>query len=83
MRLFFDGRRKAIVTRVAVDRATMLAPGFEVDTPPENFGKSRVYVAGPKDFDRLRPLILLAYEDEIRRCETGDDEGPGEAATAQ
>jgi predicted type IV restriction endonuclease len=74
MRLFFDSRRKALVTRVSVERAAMLAPGFEVDTPPENFGRSRVYVAGPRDFDRLRPLILLAYEDVIKRCETGTAE---------
>jgi len=82
MRLFFDSRKKAIVTRLSVERATMLAPGFEVDAPSENFGKSRVYVSGPRDFDRLRPLILLAYEDEIRRCEAGDEDGPAGEAVA-
>ncbi|WP_437975384.1 type I restriction endonuclease [Sorangium sp. So ce295] len=72
VRLFFDGKRKSMVTKVPADRATLLAPGFEVDVPSENVGKSRVYVSGLKDLERLRPLLMLAFEDEIRRAESGD-----------
>jgi predicted type IV restriction endonuclease len=57
----------------------LLAPGFEVDATSEGNGKSRVYVSGLKDLERLRPLLLLAFEDEVRRAESGDaeeDEAP-------
>jgi predicted type IV restriction endonuclease len=79
MRLFFDGRRKAVVTRVALDRASPLVPGFEIEAAPENIGKSRVYIGSLKDLERLRPLVLLAYEEEVKRKESGgaeDDEAP-------
>ena len=78
VRLFFDGKRKSVVTKVPADRATLLAPGFEVDVPSENVGKSRVYVSDRsgssdlKDLERLRPLLMLAFEDEVRRAEAGD-----------
>jgi predicted type IV restriction endonuclease len=74
VRLFFDSKRKSIVSKVPVDRATLLAPGFEVDATSEGNGKSRVYVSGLKDLERLRPLLLLAFEDEVRRAESGDAE---------
>ncbi|APR77956.1 Prophage Lp2 protein 6 [Minicystis rosea] len=82
LRLFLDGKRKAIVSKVPADRATMLAPGFEVEAAPEVLGKSRVYISGNKDLDRLRPLVLLAYEDEVRRAEAGasEEEDAAEAA---
>lgn len=80
MRLFFDGRRKSVVTRVPLDRAALLAHGFEVEAPPESIGKSRIYITSLKDIERLRPLILLGYEDEMKRSESGaeDDEAPTE-----
>ena len=84
LRLFLDGKRKALVSKVPTDRATMLTPGFEVEAAPEVLGKSRVYISGNKDLDRLRPLILLAYEDEVRRAEAGaaeEDEAEGAAIT--
>jgi hypothetical protein len=83
MRLYFDSRRKALVSKVPLERATLLAPGFELDAPPEGVGKSRVYVSGTKDLDRLRPLILLAYEDEVKRAESGaadEEDGAPEGA---
>ncbi|AUX25288.1 hypothetical protein SOCEGT47_058320 [Sorangium cellulosum] len=82
MRLFFDGRRKAVVTRLAVERASPLVPGFEIEPAPENIGKSRVYIAGLKDLERLRPLVLLAYEEEVKRAEASseDDDAPAAAA---
>jgi hypothetical protein len=85
LRLFLDGKRKALVSKVAPDRAAMLAPGFEVEAAPDVLGKSRVYINGNRDLDRLRPLILLAYEDEVRRSEAGaaeeEDAGEGAAVT--
>lgn len=79
LRLFFDGRRKSVVSRVPREQAALLAPGFEVEAPPESIGKSRVYVTGLKDLERLRPLILLAYEDEMKRAEAQEDDDPPEA----
>jgi hypothetical protein len=78
MRLFFDGRRKSVVTRVSLDKAALLAHGFEVEAPPESMGKSRIYITSLKDLERLRPLILLGYEDEMKRSESGaeDDDAP-------
>lgn len=82
LRLFLDGKRKALVSKVPYDRAAMLAPGFEVEVAPDVLGKSRVYINGNKDLDRLRPLILLAYEDEVRRSETSATEEEDVAETA-
>lgn len=84
LRLFLDGKKKAVVSKVPVDRATLLAPGFEVEAAPDVLGKSRVYINGIRDIDRLRPLVLLAYEDEVRRAEAGapeDDEAVEAAVT--
>jgi hypothetical protein len=50
----------------------LLAPGFEVEAFQEF---SRVYVGAPKDIHRLRPLIHLAYEDEIKRRDVPEGEG--------
>jgi hypothetical protein len=85
MRLFFDGRRKAVSTRIPLERAAPLVPGFEIEAAPENVGKTRVYINSIKDLERLRPLVLLAYEDEIKRAEAGgaeDDEAPAPATEA-
>lgn len=80
MRLFFDGRRKTVSTRIPLERAAPLVPGFEIEAAPENVGKSRVYINSIKDLERLRPLVLLAYEDEIKRAEAGeDDDAPAPA----
>lgn len=85
MRLFFDSKRKSVVSKVPLDRATLLAPGLELDAPSEAMGKSRVYITSIRDLDRLRPLVLLAYEDEVRRAETGggaDEDEPADAVGA-
>lgn len=76
VRLFFNQKKKSIVTKIPQAQAALLAPGFEVEAFQEY---SRVYVAAPKDIHRLRPLILLAYEDEIKRQDI--PEGEGEPAT--
>jgi predicted type IV restriction endonuclease len=67
LRVFTNGKRRSLVTRLPVEQAAMLAPGFEVDAAPEVFGKSRVYFNTPADLDKLRALVLVAYEDEAKR----------------
>jgi hypothetical protein len=82
MRLFFDGRRKSVVTRIPLERAAPLVPGLEIEAAPENIGKSRVYIGSLKDLERLRPLVLLAYEEEMKRSEASgadDDDAPAGA----
>lgn len=74
LRLFFNQRRKSIVTKVALARASLLAHGFEVEAFQDG---SRVYVSGPKDLHRLRPLVLVAYEEEIKRKEVDGEAEPG------
>jgi hypothetical protein len=54
----------------------MFCPGFEVTSAPDVFGKSRVYFTSTKDLDRLRALIVHAYEAEVKRAETGAVEEP-------
>jgi hypothetical protein len=71
-RLYFNQKKKSIVTKVPQSQAALLAPGFEVEAFQEY---SRVYVGSPKDIHRLRPLILLAYEDEIKRQDAPEGEG--------
>lgn len=62
VRLYFNQRKKSIFTKVPVEKAKSLSPGFEVD-------KGYVYINAVKDLHRLRPLILLAYEEAIRQTE--------------
>jgi len=69
VRIYFGGRRKSITTKVPLARASLLAHGFEVEASQDG---SRVYLSAPKDLHRLRPLLLVAYEEEIKRKETGD-----------
>jgi len=85
IRAFTNGRRKSLVTRLPVEQASMLAPGFEVEAAPEAMGKSRVYFGAPTDIDKLRALVLVAYEDEVKRQQSapaGDNgESPVEATS--
>jgi len=75
VRLYFSQRRKAITTKVVHARAAMLAHGFEVEAFQEG---SRVYVNSPKDLLRLRPLLLVAFEEEVKRKDTVEAEAdPG------
>jgi len=76
VRLYFNQKKKSIVTKIPQSQAAMLAPGFEVEAFQD---LSRVYIGSPKDIHRLRPLILLAYEDEIKRQDTPENEGEATA----
>jgi len=62
VRLYFNQRKKSIFTKVSSEKAKSLSPGFEVD-------KGFVYINAVKDLHRLRPLLLLAYEEAIRQAE--------------
>lgn len=62
VRLHFNQRKKSISTKVPLEKAKSLSPGFEVD-------KGFVYINAVKDLHRLRPLLLLAYEEAIRQTE--------------
>lgn len=71
VRLFFNQKRKSIATKIPPARATPLAPGFEVEAFQDG---SRVYVNAIKDLHRLRPLLLLAFEEEVKRKESAGEE---------
>lgn len=67
LRAFCDTRRHSVVTRLPVDQATMLSPGFEVEAVSSVFGTSRVYFNTSKDLEKLRALVFSAYETEAKR----------------
>jgi predicted type IV restriction endonuclease len=67
LRAFTNGKKKSLVTRIPVEQASMLAKGFEVEATPDTMGRSRVYFNAPSDIEKLRALVLVAYEDEVKR----------------
>jgi pyrroloquinoline quinone (PQQ) biosynthesis protein C len=71
VRAFCDSRKHSLVTRLPVERAAMLSPGYQVEPSPEVFGTSRVYFASPADLDKLRPLIFYAYEQQVKQLQGG------------
>lgn len=80
MRAFTNGKKKSLVTRVPIEQALLLAKGFEVEATPESIGKSRVYFNMPSDIEKLRALVLVAYEDEVKR-QSVPIVGGGESST--
>lgn len=85
LRAFTNGKKKSLVTRLPVEQTSMLAPGFEVESAPDGIGKSRVYFSAPSDVEKLRTLVLVAYEEEAKRQSAPATEGsstPGENATS-
>lgn len=75
IRAFFNGPKKSLVTRVALDQAQLLARGFEVEAAPDGVGVSRVYVQSAKDAEKLRALVLVAFEDQVRRAASDGESG--------
>ncbi|HYO67980.1 MAG TPA: type I restriction enzyme HsdR N-terminal domain-containing protein, partial [Archangium sp.] len=75
LRAFTNGKKKSLVSRVPIEQALMLAKGFEVEATPESIGKSRVYFNAPSDIEKLRALVLVAYEDEVKRQSSPVPEG--------
>lgn len=74
LRVFVNGPRKFVVTRLPLEQAAMLAPGFQIEATPESMGKSRVFFNTASDFERLRALVIVAYEEEIKRRDSGAPE---------
>lgn len=71
LRLFAGSRRKSFMVRLPVAQTEPLAAGFQVEPVPENPDKSRVYFSALADVERLRPVILRAYEEAVRRQQAG------------
>lgn len=71
VRLHYNQKRKSITTKIPHARAVPLAPGFEVESFQEG---SRVYINATKDLHRLRPLLLLAFEEEVKRKEVAGED---------
>jgi len=67
LRAFCDTRRHSVVTRLPVEQAAMLSPGFEVEAVPAVFGTSRVYFNTSKDLEKLRALVFSAYQTEAKK----------------
>ncbi|WNG61274.1 hypothetical protein F0U59_46105 [Archangium gephyra] len=80
LRAFTNGKKKSLVSRVPIEQALMLAKGFEVEATPESIGKSRVYFNAPSDIEKLRALVLVAYEDEVKRQSSPVPDG-GDSST--
>lgn len=71
LRAFCDTRHHSLVTHLPAEQAAMLSPGFKVEASPPVFGRSRVYFESPKELEKLRALIFLAYERQVKRAESG------------
>jgi hypothetical protein len=67
VRLYFNQKRRSILTNVSPERTKSLCEGFEVDG-------SRVFLTAIKDITRLKPLLLLAYEEALRQKEPAGSE---------
>ncbi|NTX38902.1 type I restriction enzyme HsdR N-terminal domain-containing protein [Myxococcus sp. CA051A] len=77
LRAFTNGKKKSLVTRLPLEQAAMLSPGFEVESAPDGIGKSRVYFNAATDIEKLRSLVLVAYEEEARRQSSSPVDGGG------
>lgn len=75
LRLFAGSRRKSFVVRLPAAQAEPLARNVQVEPVPENPDKCRVYFSSVADVERLRPLILRAHEDAVRRQASGGADG--------
>jgi len=72
IRVCTGGSRKYILTRLPKEQVDPLTPGFEVG-PESPWGKSRVFFSEASDFEKLRVLVMTAYEDVARGLEAGTD----------
>lgn len=73
LRVFVNGARKHVVARVPFEQASMLARGFECEALPD--ARTRVFFNSASDFDKLRSLVLVAYEEETKRKGDAADDG--------
>jgi len=69
MRLYLSSQKKSFVTRIFIDEAQSLAPGFEVQDLSSSLGDatSKVIISDIGDLDKLAPLILRCYELEAAK----------------
>lgn len=72
IRAFLAGK-KSLAIRLPIEQTQALARGFEVEAVSDPITRSRVFIANVKDAERLRALVLAAYEDEVRRARGGDE----------
>ncbi|PSM31410.1 type I restriction endonuclease [Haliangium sp. UPWRP_2] len=75
LRLFAGSRRKSFMVRLPAVQAEPLVRNVQVEPVPENPDKCRVYFSSVADVEKLRPLILRAYEDAVRRQASGVADG--------
>jgi hypothetical protein len=80
LRIFTNGPRKFIVTRLPHEQTALLAPGFQTEPTPESMGKSRVFFTAAADVERLRALVIVAYEEEVKRRDSGAPEDTADSA---
>jgi hypothetical protein len=80
LRVFTNGPRKFIVTRLSHEQAALLAPGFQAEPTPESMGKSRVFFNAAADVERMRALVIVAYEEEVKRRDSGAPEDAADSA---
>ena len=80
LRVFTNGPRKSLVTRLPIEQAALLAPGFQVEATPESMGKSRIFFNVASDIERLRALVIIAYEEEMKRRESTPADEAAETA---
>ena len=69
MRLYLSSQKKSFVTKIFIDEAQSLAPGFEVQDLSSSLGDatSKVMISDIGDLDKLAPLILRCYELEAAK----------------
>jgi predicted type IV restriction endonuclease len=79
LRLQFDSKKKGVATRLPVETVKMLAPGFEVEAFVTSTSVSRLFVTTVKDLEKLRTLVMFAYEDAVKKRESSKD-GEGSAS---
>jgi pyrroloquinoline quinone (PQQ) biosynthesis protein C len=68
VRALCDSERRSLVTRLSVEQARQLSPGFKVEPAPEIFGQSRILLDDVADVRKLEKTILAAYEQEVARA---------------
>jgi hypothetical protein len=80
LRFHFEAKKKSITTRLPVDTVKMLAPGFDVEAFVTSTSVSRLFITTIKDIEKLRTLIMFAFEDATKKRESSKGEGEGSAS---
>lgn len=67
LRTLGDTERRSLVSRLPVEKAKQLAPGFHVEAAPRVFGHSRIFYDGAGQLPKLKELVRAAYQEERRQ----------------